>query len=115
MTFAPSTRILSHGLSSAGSAGIIWQLFLFHLARPTDWPIADRNVFRSYRVLFNATVSDSINAFRAYTETFQKLAATLRSATGIDDADLGRVVTANKRLDNALVAFGQFLAKYDPD
>lgn len=94
--------------------GIIWQLFLFHLARPTDWPIADQNVFRSYSVLFNASVPDSINAFRAYAEAFQKLAATLRSAIGIDDADLGRVVAANKRLDNAL-AFGQFLAKYDPD
>jgi hypothetical protein len=66
-------------------------------------------------VLFNTAVPDSINDFRAYAETFQKLAATLRSGAGIDEADLGRVVRANKRLDNALVAFGQFLAKYDPD
>jgi hypothetical protein len=95
--------------------GFIWQLFLFHLARPTDWPIADRNVFRSYSVLFNATVPASINSFRAYAETCQKLAATFRSSIGINDADLGRVVTANKRLDNALVAFGQFLSKYDVD
>jgi hypothetical protein len=93
--------------------GIIWRLFLFNLARPTDWPIADQNVFRSYRVLFNATVPNSIDSFRAYAETFQTLALRLRSAAGSDDADLELTVRANKRLDNALMAFGQFLATYD--
>jgi hypothetical protein len=93
--------------------GIIWQLFLFHVARPTDWPIADQNVFRSYSVLFNVTVPNSINSFRSYADAFQELAANLRSAGGIDDADPELVVRANKRLDNALVAFGQFLATYD--
>lgn len=93
--------------------GIVWRLFLFHVARPADWPIADRNVFRSYAVLFNATVPNSINTFRSYADTFQELAAKLRSAGGINDADPELVVRANKRLDSALVAFGQFLATYD--
>ena len=93
--------------------GIIWQLFLFHLARPQDWPIADRNVFHSYSVLFNADVPDTIVAYRSYANEFHKLASLLRNALRIDDSDLALVVMANKRLDNALVAFGQFLATYD--
>jgi len=93
-------------------SGIIWQLFLFHVARPGDWPIADQNVFLSYSVLFNHRFPDSINAFRTYAHAFEELASKLRSALGIDHADLELVVRVNKRLDNALVAFGQFLAKY---
>jgi hypothetical protein len=75
--------------------GIIWQLFLFHLARPAEWPIADQHVFRSYA------------------KTFQELATRFRASVGIDDTDQVSVVQANKRLDNALFAFGQFLASYD--
>jgi hypothetical protein len=93
--------------------GIIWQLFLFHLARPADWPIADQHVFRSYSVLFNAAVPDSIATFASYSKTFQELAARLRRGLGIDDDDQALVVRTNKRLDNALFAFGQFLATYD--
>jgi len=93
--------------------GIIWQLFLFHLARPQDWPIADRNVFHSYSALFKADIPDSIVAYRSYADEFHKLASLLRRALRIDNTDLALVVMANKRLDNALVAFGQFLATYD--
>jgi hypothetical protein len=93
--------------------GIIWQLFLFHLARPADWPIADQNVFRSYSVMFNTTVPDSFGAFGSYSKTFQRLAAGLRRHSGIDDNDQKLVIRTNKRLDNALFAFGRFLATYD--
>jgi hypothetical protein len=93
--------------------GIIWQLFLFHLARPADWPIADQHVFRSYSVLFNAAVPDSITAFGAYSKAFLDLAAKFRKCAEIEDNDQAFVVRINKRLDNALFAFGQFLATYD--
>lgn len=36
--------------------GIIWQLFLFHIASPADWPIADQHVFRAYSVLFDTAI-----------------------------------------------------------
>ena len=93
--------------------GIIWQLFLFHIARPTDWPIADRNVFHSYSVLFNANIPDTIVAYHSYANEFRRLASLFRRASRIDDSDLVHLVMTNKRLDNALVAFGQFLATYD--
>lgn len=93
--------------------GIIWQLFLFHLARPADWPIADQHVFRSYSVLFNAAVPDSIKAFDRYLKKFLELAAKFRKNAKIEDNGQADVVRTNKRLDNALFAFGQFLATYD--
>jgi len=31
--------------------GIVWQLFLFHIARPWEWPIADQHAFRVYSLL----------------------------------------------------------------
>jgi hypothetical protein len=93
--------------------GIIWQLFLFHLARPKDWPIADRNVFHSYSVLFDSNVPKTFVAYSSYADAFNKLASLLRSAVGIDNSDLLQVVMTNKRLDNALVSFGQFLGTYD--
>lgn len=93
--------------------GIIWQLFLFHLARPAEWPIADQHVFRAYSVMFGEEVPGSIAAFGGYAKKFQELAVKFRASVGIDDTDLASVVQANKRLDNALFAFGQFLASYD--
>lgn len=93
--------------------GIIWQLFLFHLARPADWPIADRHVFRSYSVLFNARAPDSIAAFGSYSNRFRELAAEFRRRAAIEDTDEAAIVRTNKRLDNALFAFGQFLDAYD--
>jgi hypothetical protein len=93
--------------------GIVWQIFLFHIARPLDWPIADQNVFRSYAKLFNVSPPDSFETYRPYSETFRKLAIPLRRTLGRDRYNLERAVLSNKRLDNALVSFGQFLAEYD--
>ncbi len=93
--------------------GIIWQLFLFHVAQPVEWPIADQHVFRSYSVMFGAAAPESIAAFSSYSKKFRELAASFRASVGIDDNDKALVVRENKRLDNALFAFGQFLAAYD--
>jgi hypothetical protein len=46
-------------------------------------------------------------------KTFQELATRFRASVGIDDTDQVSIIQANKRLDNALFAFGQFLASYD--
>ena len=29
-------------------SGLVWQIFLFHIARPFEYPIADQNVFRAF-------------------------------------------------------------------
>jgi len=64
-------------------------------------------------VLFNAEVPGTLKAFRSYFSAFDKLAARFRECKGTQDSDPLEVVKTNKRLDNALFAFGQFLAAYD--
>lgn len=93
--------------------GIIWQLFLFHIAQPWRWPIADQHVFRAHSLLFNSPAPNSIESFRAYTDQFHTMAKRLREDLQVDENDLNGVVHANKRLDNALMAYGQFLQAYD--
>lgn len=93
--------------------GIIWQLFLFHIARPWEWPIADQHVFRSYSVLYSAAAPVNIDTFHTYVRSFNDLADMFRYCLGVNNNDLANVVKANKRLDNALMAFGQFLGTYD--
>jgi hypothetical protein len=110
------------GLSEGGFAqvtqkvfpnGIIWQLFLFHIAQPWRWPIADQHVFRAHSLLFNLPAPNSIEVFRAYADQFHTTAKRLREDPHVDENDLNAVVRANKRLDNALMAYGQFLQIYD--
>ena len=93
--------------------GIIWQLFLFHMAQPWRWPIADQHVFRVHSTLFNAPAPNSIESFRAYADQFHIMSKRLREDLHMDENDLNEVVRANKRLDDALMAYGQFLQKYD--
>lgn len=92
--------------------GMIWQLFLFHIARPSEWPIADQHVFRSYSVLFNSPVPDSVAGYRSYATVFRQLAEKFRESMVIRDNSALDAVKTNKRLDNALFAFGQFLGRY---
>lgn len=90
--------------------GIVWQLFLFHIARPWEWPIADQHVFRAYAALFNHAIPDTVAAFEQYRNKFAGMAQALPGANG------GRcieTVRRNKRLDAALMSYGQFLLAYD--
>jgi hypothetical protein len=54
-----------------------------------------------------------MKGYSAYKDAFQRLAAAFRSKVGIDGSDVEAVVETNKRLDHALLAFGQFLGTYD--
>jgi hypothetical protein len=92
--------------------GLIWPLFLFHLARPWAWPIADQHVFRSHAALFGFRIPLTLEGFQRYRASFANLAARLGPST-TDGADYSAVVASHKRLDNALMAYGQFLLKYD--
>jgi len=94
--------------------GIVWRLFLFHIARPWEWPIADQHVFRAHKILFGVDKPKSIDEFtKKYKACFERLAQDFRCQSGIDDSDRKEVVRANKRLDNALMAYGQFLSVYN--
>lgn len=92
--------------------GIIWQLFLFHMAQPWRWPIADQHVL-AHSLLFNSPAPNTIASFRGYADQFDTMAKRLREDLHVNEKDLNAVVHANKRLDNALMAYGQFLQAYD--
>jgi hypothetical protein len=90
--------------------GIVWQLFLFHIARPWEWPIADQHVFRAHAALFKEAVPQTIAEFEQYKTNFTRLAQTLHD---IQNGGHVEIAQRNKRLDNALMSYGQFLLAYD--
>jgi hypothetical protein len=92
------------------ATGIVWQLFLFHIARPWEWPIADQHVFRAYATLFATPVPQTWSDFTQYKETFARLAKLLPRS---NDAERLAITKRNKRLDSALMSYGQFLLAYD--
>lgn len=92
--------------------GPIWRQFLFHVARPWEWPIADQHVFRAHTVLFGVDIPLTLAGFQRYRNSFMKLAHHL-DPTVVDGADHSAIVAVHKRLDNALMAYGQFLRAYD--
>lgn len=91
-------------------SGIVWKLFLFHIARPWEWPIADQHVFRAYAALFQQPVPQTLEAFEQYRSRFAQLAQAL---DGANPTRCAETVRRNKRLDDALMSYGQFLLAYD--
>lgn len=85
--------------------GLIYKIFLFHIARPTDYPIADQNVFRSFAKISGNLIPTDENSYNTYKTFFFNLC---REAP-INNND----VQGMKKLDDALFAFGQFLNKYN--
>jgi len=120
---SPSINRFRHGQLSADDFGqvtttifpngIIWQLFLFHIACPSDWPIADQHVFRAYSKLSDEPEPTSIPDFQRYIAFFNKLVDQFFSCSETEAKTTSAVVAEKKRIDNALFAYGQFLATYD--
>lgn len=86
--------------------GVVWRIFLFHIARPHEYPIADQNVFRAFFVL-NDNKKDPTKAdwddYIKYKEFFFKI------------VELAKFNSVNemKKVDDALFEFGKFLKKYN--
>jgi hypothetical protein len=99
-------------ISNVFPNGPVWRLFLFHLARPWEWPIADQHVFRAHSALFGTQTPLTLAGYQRYRSSFINLASHLRSKATNDEGH-SAVVASHKRLDNALMAYGQFLHAYD--
>ncbi|NJD76107.1 MAG: hypothetical protein FIB08_03280 [Candidatus Methanoperedens sp.] len=94
--------------------GFVWQVFLFHIARPVEYPIADRYVYRAFTVLNEKNkVLEGWNGYTKYKEFFFDIvkSAEINPENKNDTSD---IVSRLKEIDNALFAFGQFLDKYHP-
>jgi hypothetical protein len=95
------------------NTGIIWRVFLFHIARPWEFPMADNNVFRVYRAhTKKMDKKQNWDFYGNYKEYFFEIA---KSAGFIETRPNGReknikgLVERLKRVDNAILMFGKFL------
>jgi hypothetical protein len=89
--------------------GAVWNFFLFHIAKPHIFPIADVNVFRVC-ALHGREIKEPYTwkTYETYCDYFGLIADTVGVARTI--ANIRKL----KRIDNALVKFGQFLGAYSP-
>lgn len=95
--------------------GLIWQAFLFHIARPFDYPIADQNVFRSYKEHQNVDNPTDWEGYLDYKNYFFKISfvanVIIKKPKG-NEKNIEEIVTNLRKVDKALFAFGQFLNRY---
>ena len=86
--------------------GLVWQVFLFHIAQPHVYPIADRNVFRAFRVHRHEEGNEDWEFYGRYRAYFGEIAKACGIPLQLDKVD------ELKRIDSALMSFGRFLEAY---
>jgi len=86
--------------------GLVWQIFLFHIARPHAYPIGDQHVFRAFRLHRHNQDPENWEFYQNYRAYFADIA----NACGVA-CEPANVVEL-KRIDSALMVFGRFLKKY---
>jgi uncharacterized protein YuzE len=96
-----------HFLSNEITNGPIYQPFFFHICRPLEFALYDQHVYRAWQFLVHWEIKEVPNDFKAYkqyNEFFSKQAQVL--ATSLNDRWIAR-----RKLDKALMAFGQFIKR----
>jgi len=87
---------------------VIYRTFLFHIARPIEYPIWDQHVGRSFAVLTNQNPCVNWAMYNTYRTWFDGMKRDFGCDNAVSASNLRKV----KRLDSALMAYGQFLTKY---
>jgi hypothetical protein len=93
------------------SNGFVYRAFLFHIARPAEYPIWDQHVARVHARLTNGKETVDWEHYENYRIWFANLKITLKIENELSVENMQKT----KRLDDALMAFGQFLMKYTID
>ncbi len=96
--------------------GLIWQVFLFHIARPYEFPIADQYVFRVFSTITKEKTPGSFEEYKKYKGFFfnvAKYAGIISQAPKGNEENICDIVARLKKLDNAFFTFGKFLKTYD--
>jgi hypothetical protein len=86
--------------------GIVWKAFLLHIAKPHIYPIADQNVFRVWSLHTGLKNDQTWATYASYCDCFSQIAI----AVGVDWTVQN--IRQLKRIDDALLVFGQFLDSY---
>jgi hypothetical protein len=97
------------------STGIKWRIFLFHIARPFEYPIADQNVFRTFKTHKKVNEPKDFKEYKLYKDYFfevSKYAGVITGEPTGDESNIKDIVAKLKEVDNALFAFGKFLKTY---
>ena len=95
--------------------GFIWRVFLFHIARPYEFPIADRNVFLSFSILTNNEIPKDLEGYKNYKAFFfniSKSAGFIKTPPTGNESNICKIVADLKKVDNALFVFGKFINAY---
>lgn len=90
-------------------SGIVWRAFLCHIARPSEYPILDKNVLNAFRVHTGKEGGEDWPLYESYKSYYCQIAKASGARRGADEA---AYVKQLKAVDDALLAFGQFLAQY---
>lgn len=95
--------------------GFVWQIFLFHIARPFEYPIADQNVFRAFSTQKHTKVPEDWGGYKHYMDYFFQIAISsglIAEKPKGYESNIKEIVKKLKKVDDALFAFGQFLSSY---
>ena len=95
--------------------GFVWKVFLFHIARPFEFPIADRNVFQSFSIQKKRIIPTDWEGYKDYIDYFFQVAIAahiISEKPRGNEPNLKKIVKELKKVDNALFIFGQFLNSY---
>lgn len=96
-------------------SGFIWPIFLFHIARPFEYPIADQNVFRAFLTQKHTYVPEDWDGYKHYRDYFFQIAISsniIGEKPKGHESNIEEIVKRLKKVDDALFAFGQFLSSY---
>ena len=88
--------------------GVVYRAFLFHIGLPAEYPIWDQHVARVHALLTRRENDVGWSHYTEYCAWF----AHLKGRLDINTEATGDNVQRAKRLDSALMAYGQFLLRY---
>jgi len=98
--------------ASRVSQGIVWQVFLFHMARPQDYPIFDQHVMRAFLALTKGHILRHPGQVRGLCQSYERFRS---SYSGYREFFFDLVSEAGspepKAVDRALWAFGRHLKR----
>lgn len=106
--FRKLDRITSDGAKSlweiAGQItnGFVWRIFVLHMARPQVFPIFDQHVFRAFTYLTTGEIPEKMTRELKNYDAYRKFFFSVVDQSKKED----------REVDQALMAFGQYLQSY---